>query len=159
MLCIEGRHSNACFVHHLPRLSVDIDLNYLPLEPRKESLANSKSALHRIVDRMTRLAAYKGTRAWTPVKMHYGQSFRITDIGIKIELSPVCNAHCASAGGPGSPAGHMVLEEFAGYSENLLVPGRIIWWKNLRRVGQQHPRDLFDIMLMLDIRPLRSGSV
>jgi len=36
------------FVRDMPRLSVDIDLTYLPLEPRDATLANIGEALHRI---------------------------------------------------------------------------------------------------------------
>ena len=40
------------FVRDMPRLSVDIDLTYLPLEPRDTALANISSALNRISDRI-----------------------------------------------------------------------------------------------------------
>jgi hypothetical protein len=36
------------FVRDLPRLSVDIDLTYLPVEPRPESLSNIDAAMKRI---------------------------------------------------------------------------------------------------------------
>lgn len=38
------------FVQPLPRLSVDIDLAYLPLEPRDEALRRCREALQRLTE-------------------------------------------------------------------------------------------------------------
>jgi hypothetical protein len=40
------------FIRNMPRLSVDIDLTYLPVEPRAESLAAIDAALKRIAKRI-----------------------------------------------------------------------------------------------------------
>jgi hypothetical protein len=37
-------------VRDFPRLSVDIDLAYFPLEPRDEALVNVRAALQRMTD-------------------------------------------------------------------------------------------------------------
>lgn len=44
---LKGGTAINLFVRDFPRLSVDIDLAYLPLEPRDEALANVKAALQR----------------------------------------------------------------------------------------------------------------
>ena len=49
---LKGGTAINLFVRDLPRLSVDIDLTYLPLEPRDASLANISNALTRIADRV-----------------------------------------------------------------------------------------------------------
>ena len=43
------------FVRDMPRLSVDIDLTYLPIEDRQTSLANLRAALLRIKTRIERI--------------------------------------------------------------------------------------------------------
>ena len=45
---LKGGTAIKFYVRDMPRLSVDIDLTYLPLEPRDKSLANIGVALHRI---------------------------------------------------------------------------------------------------------------
>lgn len=145
---LKGGTAINLFVHDLPRLSVDIDLNYLPLEPRKESLANSKSALHRIVDRMTSSSPH--IKAHVPDTREDSLRAIVRDNGyqIKIELSPVLRGtvHPPEV----REVQPLVLEEF-GYSENLLVSRADLYGgKICAALDRQHPRDLFDIMLMLD---------
>ena len=47
---LKGGTAINLFVRNLPRLSVDIDLVYLPIEDRKRSLAEIDNALNRIAD-------------------------------------------------------------------------------------------------------------
>ncbi len=49
---LKGGTAINLFVRDFPRLSVDIDLAYLPLEPRVEALKNARSALFRIAERI-----------------------------------------------------------------------------------------------------------
>ena len=45
---LKGGTAINLFVRDLPRLSVDIDLTYLPIEGREESLSHIDEALHRL---------------------------------------------------------------------------------------------------------------
>ena len=45
---LKGGTAINLYVRDMPRLSIDIDLAYLPLEPRDTALANIGEALHRI---------------------------------------------------------------------------------------------------------------
>ena len=49
---LKGGTAINLFYLPMPRLSVDIDLTYLPIEDRGISLANARAALQRIVDDM-----------------------------------------------------------------------------------------------------------
>ena len=49
---IHGGTAINLFVNNLTRLSVDIDLTYIPLEDRKTSLDNISSALLRIAEKV-----------------------------------------------------------------------------------------------------------
>ena len=53
--CFALKGGTAINLFHLPmpRLSVDIDLTYVPIEDRETGLRNASEALQRIVDRMT----------------------------------------------------------------------------------------------------------
>ncbi|MCF1432038.1 MAG: nucleotidyl transferase AbiEii/AbiGii toxin family protein, partial [Shewanella sp.] len=48
VFALKGGTAINLFVRDFPRLSVDIDLAYLALEPRDEALANVRAALQRI---------------------------------------------------------------------------------------------------------------
>ena len=51
---LKGGTAINLFVRPLPRLSVDIDLAYLPVAAREESLQGIEAALRRIEERVTR---------------------------------------------------------------------------------------------------------
>lgn len=48
VFALKGGTAINLFVRDMPRLSVDIDLAYLPLEPRDEALTNIQAAMERI---------------------------------------------------------------------------------------------------------------
>lgn len=50
VLALKGGTAINLFVRNFPRLSVDIDLAYLPLVPRNEALTHVKTALLRMTD-------------------------------------------------------------------------------------------------------------
>jgi len=55
MFCAQRRHGDQFFVRDFPRLSVDIDLVYLPIEDRQTSLQGIAKALHRIAGKIRRV--------------------------------------------------------------------------------------------------------
>lgn len=48
IFALKGGTAINLFVRDMPRLSVDIDLTYLPLNPRNEALKNIQEGLNRI---------------------------------------------------------------------------------------------------------------
>src|SRR5690625_5045259 len=58
---LKGGTAINLFVQPLPRLSVDIDLAYLPLEPREEALRHCREALQRLAETFS--ARLPGVRA------------------------------------------------------------------------------------------------
>lgn len=58
---LKGGTAINLFIRDMPRLSVDIDLTFLPVMPRDESLAAIEAALPRIKERIE--ASIKGARA------------------------------------------------------------------------------------------------
>lgn len=49
---LKGGTAINLFIRDMPRLSVDIDLTYVPVQPRAESLAAIDAAFGRIIDRI-----------------------------------------------------------------------------------------------------------
>ena len=53
-LALKGGTAINLFLRNMPRLSVDIDLTYLPLDNRETALANISDSLGRIRERITK---------------------------------------------------------------------------------------------------------
>lgn len=87
---LKGGTAINLFVRDFPRLSVDIDLVYLPMDDRDTALANITAALNRIAD--TILAAIPDTQIQKSFE-NRADALRLIvrqgDTQIKIELSPV----------------------------------------------------------------------
>ena len=85
---LKGGTAINLFIHDFPRLSVDIDLAWIPLESREVALPNVREALTRIA---AELEAQTGIRA--VLQTHNPDEMRIIvttdDAQIKIEASPV----------------------------------------------------------------------
>jgi len=88
VFALKGGTAINLFVRDFPRLSVDIDLCYLPLEPRNEALMNVRAALQRITDTIN---TQPNTRA--VFQDNKVDELRLVVLSpgaiIKIEVSPV----------------------------------------------------------------------
>lgn len=77
------------FYRNLPRLSADIDLTYLPIKDRRQSLSEIDAAMDRIGTSGESLPGIRATRipggrgAATRVLFQHGA------VGVKVETSPV----------------------------------------------------------------------
>jgi len=88
VFALKGGTAINLFVRNFPRLSVDIDLAYLPLESREEALINVRAALQRMA---VRINTQVNTRAI--FQDNKVDELRLVvsnpDATIKIEVSPV----------------------------------------------------------------------
>jgi len=145
---LKGGTAINLFVRDLPRLSVDIDLVYLPLDDRAVALAHVREALDRIaadilvnIPDCTFEASYQNTDA---LRLHVRQN----KLGIKIELSPVLR------GSVSTPVMRSVTEkvegEFGFAEMQLLDLPDLYAGKICAALDRQHPRDLFDVKLLLE---------
>lgn len=91
VFALKGGTAINLFVRDFPRLSVDIDLAYLPLEPRLEALKNARSALLRIAERINLRSGLQAT-----FQDNKPDELRVIVSGysaqIKIEVSPVARS-------------------------------------------------------------------
>ncbi|RWP37433.1 nucleotidyl transferase AbiEii/AbiGii toxin family protein [Mesorhizobium sp.] len=145
---LKGGTAINLFVRDMPRLSVDIDLTFLPVSPRDESLAAIEAALLRIKKRIE--GTIKSVRVAESRQADGTLTRLIVQQGrtqIKIEVTPVLRG-CVFAQEirSVSPA---VEDEF-GFAEIQVVSFADLYaGKIMAALDRQHPRDLFDIRDLL----------
>ncbi len=146
---LKGGTAINLFIRDLPRLSVDIDLTYLPVEHRSQSLRSIDAALSRIENRLLEsvpaIRVYQGRLPQENVinKLYV----RERNVQIKIEVTPVLRG-CVYESSDRSVT--KTVEENFGFSINqVLSIADLYAGKLIAALHRQHPRDLFDIRDML----------
>ncbi|ODS24360.1 nucleotidyltransferase [Candidatus Endobugula sertula] len=140
------------FVRDMPRLSVDIDLTYVPIEERGESLKKVNDALIRIKERVEAIKSN--------VRINHKENvckLQISDSGtqIKIEVNMVGRGLLGEA--YKAPLCDIAQEEFDAFCAMTIVPmSQLYGGKICAALDRQHPRDLLDIKLLLDIKGFTS---
>ncbi|MBY5928223.1 nucleotidyl transferase AbiEii/AbiGii toxin family protein [Halomonas sp. DP8Y7-3] len=142
IFALKGGTAINLFYRDLPRLSVDIDLTYLPVKDRAESLVEINEAMDRIAT-----AIERGIRGARTQCIRGGDATRVlARLGgaeIKIETSPV------TRGVVHDPQVHSVseaVEDEFGYAEIQIVSFEDLFGGKLHAaVDRQHPRDLYDV--------------
>ncbi len=146
---LKGGTAINLFVRDMPRLSVDIDLTYLPIADRVSSLAAIDAAMRRISASIARGIPGAGV---TPVLLQIENCvtrllIHGRDAQIKIEVTPVLRG-CVY-----EPAVRPVtsqVEDRFGFAEIQVVSFPDLYaGKIVAALDRQHPRDLFDVMNLL----------
>ncbi len=146
---LKGGSAINLFIRDMPRLSVDIDLVYLPLHERDTSLQQIGMAFSRLADKIE--ASLRGSRV---KRLRQGAAASITKLvvqkaacSIKIEVSPVSRG-CVHQ--PFVQAVQPSVEQQFGYAEMLVEHHDDIYAGKLcAALDRQHPRDLFDVHFLL----------
>jgi predicted nucleotidyltransferase component of viral defense system len=154
---LKGGTAINLFVRDLPRLSVDIDLTYLPVQDRATSLAEVGKALIRIASSIEQ--KLKGTRVDRTTAD--GQVIKLVvwrgRVRVMIEVSPVLRG-CVRE--PAMRAVSPAVEEQFGYIEVPVVHVDDLYAGKLcAALDRQHPRDLFDVQLLLEHEGITDGLV
>ncbi len=141
IFALKGGTAINLFVRDLPRLSVDIDLVYLPVADRDSSLQAVHDGLDRIASRLERDGRMAVERRLLPDgKRLVVQADGVT---IKIEVSPVLRGTVFP---PVLRSVNAAVEERFGFAEMQLVSEADLYaGKIAAALDRQHPRDLFDI--------------
>jgi len=142
---LKGGTAINLFIRDLPRLSVDIDLTYLPLADRETSLAAIDAAMKRIAERMNgeipRSSVLSGQANATDALTKL--TIRTPDAQVKLEVTPVLRG-CVY--GPVTRAVSPRVEEAFGFAEIQLVSFADLYaGKIVAALDRQHPRDFFDL--------------
>ncbi len=141
---IKGGTAINLFCFNLPRLSVDIDLVYLPIESRIDSYAHIQSALNRISQRLYRLGFLVHTSGNKELKLivsHERTEIKIEpNYTLRGSLYPVRNMElCPKA------------QTLFGYATARVIADEELWGgKICAALDRQHPRDLFDLARFLN---------
>lgn len=144
---LKGGTAINLFFRNMPRLSVDIDLVYLPLHERPKALTEIDVALKRI--KQETLTAFAGARVTETVSE--GVILRLLvfmgGAQVKIEVSPVLRGVVHE---PSIMTVTEAVEDVFGYAEASVVSfADLFAGKLVAALDRQHPRDLFDVRDLL----------
>jgi predicted nucleotidyltransferase component of viral defense system len=146
---LKGGTAINLFLRDMPRLSVDIDLTYLPVADRESSLKEIDAALQRIAKQIKRGIPGAGVSASAPKGEKYITKLvvRADDAQIKIEVTPVLRG-CVYE--PAIRSVSARVEEEFGFAEMPVVSFADLYaGKIVAALDRQHPRDLFDVRDLL----------
>jgi predicted nucleotidyltransferase component of viral defense system len=135
---LKGGTAINLFIRNMPRLSVDIDLTYVPVHPRAESLAAIDAALLRIIERIrTHIRGAQITEgriegALTRLLV------RAQGVQTKVEVTPVLRGCVYEPDWRAVAAG---VEESFGFAEIRVVSfADLHGGKLVAALDRQHPR-------------------
>lgn len=149
---LKGGTAINLFVRDFPRLSVDIDLAYLPLEPRNEALQNVRNALSRIAEKINQIPDLTSfLQDNKPDEMRIIVEDR-AGVQVKIEVSPVARGTLLPP--DERDVVSAVENEFGFASMKVVSMPDLYGGKLCAAMDRQHPRDLFDVKLLLENQPL-----
>ncbi|WP_224777790.1 nucleotidyl transferase AbiEii/AbiGii toxin family protein [Gluconobacter thailandicus] len=149
IFALKGGTAINLFLRDMPRLSVDIDLTYLPVEGRPASLSAIDAAMLRIKERIE--------QGIPGVKVNASRSadenivtklvVRVGGVQIKIEVTPVLRGTVYD---PAVTSVVPAVEDAFGFAEMQVVSFADLYaGKIVAAFDRQHPRDLFDVRGLL----------
>lgn len=146
---LKGGTAINLFVREFPRLSVDIDLVYLPMKARDEALDEICEALDVIsADLKTAFKDAEITEAYKSKRDSLRLIVARNGVQIKVELSPVLRGTVYE---PRLMEVCEAVEEEFGYVEVPVVALADLYaGKICAALDRQHPRDLFDVKWLLE---------
>lgn len=147
---LKGGTAINLFIRDLPRLSVDIDLAYLPVSEYEQSRAEIDAALRRIgTDLSGGSPSYRVT-----VGANDGtgliDTLNVTDgiHTVKVEVNPVLRG---SVNEPALMTLRPAAQDEFGFAQITTLAFEDIYaGKLVAALDRQHPRDLFDAMILLE---------
>ena len=149
IFALKGGTAINLFVRSMPRLSVDIDLTYLPIDDRETALKSISDGLGRIKADLEKsisgISVTPASREGQDVKINC----QVPGAQIKIEVNTTTRG---SINQPVLMRVHKVVEETFGRfaAINVVSFSELFGGKVCAALDRQHPRDLFDVRLLQD---------
>lgn len=144
---LKGGTAINLFVRDMPRLSVDIDLTYLPVAPRADSLRAIDAAMarikQRIQDRVPRVQIRETRNEGVVTRL----LVRADNAQIKIEVTPVLRGCVLEP--RLLPVSAKVEDTFAFAEMQVVSFADLYGGKLIAALDRQHPRDFFDVRELL----------
>jgi predicted nucleotidyltransferase component of viral defense system len=146
---LKGGTAINLFIQDMPRVSVDIDLSYLPLESREQALAGISENLKEFAHDSARGISGAYVREHRNSGLLIRATIETPEATVKIEPNTILR-------GSVYPAAKRELVETAQRRFGLYVQVQALSIADLyggklcAALDRQHPRDLFDVQLLLD---------
>ena len=146
-LALKGGTAINLFLRNMPRLSVDIDLTYLPFDNRETALTNISDSLGKIRERITKsipgTTINKNTIKGNDVKL----LVQSQNAQIKVEVNTITRGHLHPV--RLLQVNEKVQERFKKFAAIQVVSDAELYGgKICAALDRQHPRDLFDVYLL-----------
>ena len=157
VFAVHGGTAINLFIKDLPRYSVDIDLTYIPLADRNQSLDDINRHLQSISEKAKK--AFKG--------MHIVPNLATSKLlceyrgkQVKVEVNQTKRG-LVGGDAVATPLSDKAQEEFGLYCEANIVPmTQLYGGKIAAALSRQHPRDLFDVKYMdIPLDDCREGLI
>jgi predicted nucleotidyltransferase component of viral defense system len=149
VFALKGGTAINLFLRNMPRLSVDIDLTYLPVKDRAHSLQEIDGAMRRIAKEIQRGIQGAKVSASVPKdeKAITKLIVRVDGAQIKVEVTPVLRG-CVFEPTVRSVSDRVEAE--FGFAEMQIVSVADLYaGKIVAALDRQHPRDLYDVRDLL----------
>ena len=150
IFALKGGTAINLFVRNMPRLSVDIDLTYLPLDSRTNALKNIQEGLTRI---QTDIHKYLPEVKVHTVRLNGEADVKLNcqsnNAQIKIEVNTITRGNVFPT--QLMQVADSVQEEFGKFAAiNVVSLAELYGGKICAAIDRQHPRDIFDVKLLLE---------
>ena len=148
---LKGGTAINLYVRDMPRLSVDIDLTYLPLESRETTLANIGEALQRIATAIRRTVSGATVQEIRIRGAEHVSKLSVSTAEATIKIEP----NLVLRGTVFSPVERELSEQAeelfeASATANTLAVADLYGGKLCAALDRQHPRDIFDVKILMD---------
>lgn len=148
---LKGGTAINLYVRDMPRLSVDIDLTYLPLEPRDTALANIGEALRRIAAAIRKTVSGATVQERRTRGAEYVSKLSVSTENATVKIEP----NLVIRGTVFSPVERELSEQAEELFEmsataNILAVADLYGGKLCAALDRQHPRDIFDVKILME---------
>ena len=139
---LKGGTAINLFHQNMPRVSVDIDLMYLPINARETALSEIRSGMTAIAENIRKMIS--------PVQLRFQNNKLFVGSGqtqIKVEINSVVRGSLLAP--VESNICDAVQQEYEMFIQvRRLATAELYGSKLCAALDRQHPRDLFDVMLL-----------
>lgn len=146
---LKGGTAINLFIRDMPRLSVDIDLVYIPIEPRAETLTNIEDALNKIANDIEK--SIPGSTITKLSKQNHLNKLFIKHDGVTVKIEPnIVQGGLIFETEEKVLCEHAENEFEASVTATTIAEAELYGSKITAALDRQHPRDLFDVKLLLE---------
>lgn len=148
-IALHGGSAINLFYFDIPRLSVDIDLTFLPFSMRDKDLAQIAALLNRLRNLLLKTIPGINIKEPKTNETEYKLFCSLNNTEIKIEVNTINRGIYQKP--DLLPLNNAAQEQFNVFCEMQIVSlGQLFGGKIVAAFDRQHPRDLFDVKKMLE---------